>query len=178
MLHATPAILTTTFVGTAVAGSAIVLLVAAFNDIAARTLPNWACLAVAAFGTALRLQDGTAPTAFAIAANRLRRHVRLLVSRLDGRWRRQGCLPPACCWRRRTRPLNLILDTTLAGGVLAAIYLVLRRIAPRPLPGPRDVGLTARIWRAECWRIARRGSLPYGCAITAGALIILFIPPS
>jgi len=55
--------------------------------------------------------------------------------------------------------------------------------APAAAPGPaRGTAhrtrsqLLRRVLRVECWRIRRRGSLPYGCAIAAAALIMLLIP--
>jgi prepilin peptidase CpaA len=41
---------------------------------------------------------------------------------------------------------------------------------PAPRPG-RPHSLIARIAKAEAWRLRRRGPLPYGAAIAAGALV-------
>jgi Flp pilus assembly protein protease CpaA len=64
-----------------------------------------------------------------------------------------------------------VMITALAGGVLALLHLVLRgviRTAPHALP--RGAPLLRRAVTAEWWRIARRGSLPYGVAIACGGI--------
>ena len=91
---------------------------------------------------------------------------------------------------------ELLLATAIAGGVLAALYLVLGRLLPRErrAPGARSRRargarsrrvpgvrfgrsvLIVRVWRAECRRIRRRVSLPYACAIAAGVLLTLASP--
>jgi prepilin peptidase CpaA len=59
----------------------------------------------------------------------------------------------------------------IAGGGLAAVYLMLRQVLPRPAQGKPRSGL-ARALRAEQWRIRRGGPLPYACAIACGFLFI------
>ncbi len=65
----------------------------------------------------------------------------------------------------------LLLAVSLAGGVLAAIYLALRAAVPptAPLP-PKPSGRSPlrRLLRVEGWRVRRRAHLPYACAISAG----------
>ncbi len=72
-----------------------------------------------------------------------------------------------------------VLAVALAGGVLGLLYLglgaLLRRRAPRATPR-RPATLLRRALRAEAWRIRRRGPLPYGCAIAAGALFAVLQP--
>ena len=62
---------------------------------------------------------------------------------------------------------NLLLDTALAGGILALAFLALRPFVPSRA-GHRPNGLFQRILRAEAWRIRHRGPLPYAVAIAAG----------
>jgi prepilin peptidase CpaA len=67
---------------------------------------------------------------------------------------------------------SFILGVGMAGGVLALLYLLARRLVPAArvsTPG----SLAARVWRAECWRIRRGGPLPYGVAIAIGGVLTL-----
>jgi prepilin peptidase CpaA len=154
--------------------AATVLLFAAAHDVALRTIPNIVPLIVAAAGLGLNALNGQLAPA-------------LLGGGLvfAGAW---------YCWRHGwmgggdvkllgasallmppTSTPELVLNTAMAGGVLALLYVVLARL----LPGgtmPRPAGLPARIWRAERRRIRRGLSLPYGCAIAAGALLTLCSP--
>jgi prepilin peptidase CpaA len=75
------------------------------------------------------------------------------------------CMPPMLV-------PGFIASVSLAGGVLALIYLVARRVVP-PSRMRRPSGLVARALRVECWRVSRGGPLPYACAITVGAAFIL-----
>lgn len=153
------------------AAATVALVAAAACDVATRLIPNRLVVAVAISGLALRLLAGdlvaglaTATAVFAAAM---------------------------LCWQRRwigggdakllgtcallvlpADAATLLLGIGLAGGVLAALYLLLRCIGLPPVaPGPQ---LMVRILRVERWRIRRGGSLPYGCAICAGALFTLF----
>jgi prepilin peptidase CpaA len=67
---------------------------------------------------------------------------------------------------------GFVVVTALAGGVLALLHLVLRRAlrGARARPPPRGAGVFQRVLAAERWRIARRGSLPYGVAIACGGI--------
>jgi prepilin peptidase CpaA len=70
--------------------------------------------------------------------------------------------------------VNLLLDVALAGGVLAMIYLAMARLVAPPPSTPRPPGMLRRIYRAELYRVRRRGPLPYASAIAAGTLFVLF----
>lgn len=59
--------------------------------------------------------------------------------------------------------IKYILDIAIMGGVLAVLYLILRKVVPvsaTPLYG--------RTLRIECWRIRRGCALPYAVAIAGG----------
>ena len=71
---------------------------------------------------------------------------------------------------------RFMLLTALVGGALACLYLIIGWFAKRPHApdmAARPRSLVARVWRIEQWRISRQGSLPYGCAIAAAALLIM-----
>jgi prepilin peptidase CpaA len=170
----------------ALLAAATALLFAAAHDVAVRTVPNRVSLIVAAAGVGLNTLDGQ------------------LVPALFG----CGVVFAGCwyCWRRGwigggdvkllsacvllvppTLVPELMLSTTIAGGVLALCYMALARLLPggvTPRPsGPSEhrglvppASLIARIWRAERRRIRRGLSLPYSCAIAAGVLLTLYVP--
>jgi prepilin peptidase CpaA len=161
------------------AGAAAVIY-AALHDIVARTVPNTvpACLLV--LGLAQRLLSHTllpglawGLAIFVLATICWRRgwlgggDVKLLPT---------GALmmPPMLC-------AEFLASVTLAGGVLALVYIVLAACARRrPLPPSsaiqrrRPVALWRRAIIAERWRLSRGVPLPYATAIAAGFLFTLF----
>jgi prepilin peptidase CpaA len=75
-------------------------------------------------------------------------------------------LSPIATWR-------FFVVTALAGGVLAILHLIGRRVlrgAAPMAPMPRGAPLPLRVLRTERWRIARHGSLSYGLAIACGGI--------
>ncbi len=151
--------------------AAPLLLVASLHDVAARTIPNACPLALAAAGVLLRIRAHDLPLAmlaaaaiFVIAAFAFARG---LMGGGDVKLIGAAALlvPPA------TTP-SLVLTIALAGGLLSSLYLTLSLLVPAPACG-RPHTCFARIVRAELWRIRRRASLPYGAAISAGALLTM-----
>ena len=165
------------------AAAAALLLAAAAHDIVARTVPNTASVLVALIGLAARGLDGKLLTGCLAAA--------------------AVFLIAAFCWRRGwlggadvkllgaaalTVPPqavpSLIIAISIAGSILAVLYLLAGRIA-RAVHHPlvrngavdnidRPSGLLKRAWRVEAWRLRRGGPLPYACAIAAGFIFTLF----
>jgi len=155
-----------------VLAGAVLLLVAALHDIAARTVPNRLAAALAVTGIALRGLGGSLGAGLAIGAVVF-------------------CLA-ALCWRRGwmgggdvkllaataivvppSLEFRFVLAVALCGGILALAYLAARRLVAAPAPAGRPHTLLARALRAERWRIHRGGPLPYACAIAAGGLLVL-----
>ncbi len=159
--------------------SVTVLLVSAFHDLMARTVPNWMAFALALLGLTQRAVAGSIPGGLLAG---------LIVFILA-----------AFCWRRGwlgggdvkllgaasmvVPPSNVpafICAVALAGGILAVMYVIANRLAAsrklpaRPYPGPAAKGLFRRALRAERWRIQRGGPLPYACAIAAGFIVVVF----
>ena len=146
------------------------LLLAAAHDVVARTIPNSLAILVAALGAALRAADGTLaaalPASMAVFAG----------AALCWRWRWLGggdvkllaaamlLLPPSGI----TASLSSI---AILGALLALPYIAARGRLPRPPAGHRALPLLRRAWRAERFRLARGGPLPYGAAIAAGTLL-------
>lgn len=152
--------------------SAAVLIAASLRDLIGRIVPNQLSLLLAALGLLARVLEH-----------------QLMAGVLAGLI---VFVAAAFCWRRGwigggdvkllaaaavAMPAGhvpgFIAAVGLAGGVLALIYLLARRLAPPPSQ-IRPAGLLARLLRAECWRIHRGTPLPYACAIAAGGLIVLY----
>lgn len=157
--------------------AAFVLGYAALHDVAARTIPNAAPVALAALGimaAALRhtlplsLLAGVIALVFAIPAWR-----RMIIGGGDLKMLSAAMVlvPPA-------RAVPTLASIAIAGGLCAAAYLLLRpALRRRPATVLRkhsSRGLARRALRAEVWRIRRGGSLPYGVAIAAGVAATLF----
>jgi prepilin peptidase CpaA len=151
----------------------VALLYAALHDVAFRTIPNWISVVLFLSGLLIRIRGGTLVPGliaglviFLGAAFCWRRgwmgggDVKLLASAAV-------LVPPALS-------ACLLVDVALSGGILAVFYLALAQLVTRPSCPPRPLGLLRRICRAERYRVSRRGPLPYGSAIAAGALIALF----
>jgi prepilin peptidase CpaA len=141
---------------------------AAWSDLLSRTIPDQACIVLAATGLAVRGSSGAAPLALsagiaalaflALAALHARGgfgggDVKLIAAVLLG-------LSPLGAYR-------FLVITILAGGVLAVIHLALRALPPAP-PAPAGAVLPWRLWRAERWRVRRQRTLPFGIANAGG----------
>ncbi len=165
----------------ALGAGAAILAAAALHDVAARTIPNRNCLAIAALGLALRWADGHLAaalllglTVFAGAAFCWRRgwlgggDVKLLAAAAV-------LVPPGGV-------LGMLCDTALAGGLVALVYLAARRWPASATLQPPTANISGggsrpllpRVLRAERWRLRRGGPLPYGSAIALGTLFVLF----
>lgn len=64
---------------------------------------------------------------------------------------------------------QLLTATALAGGVLAALHLMMRRL-PQPRLAPAGSSLIRRVYAVERWRHLRHAPLPYGVAIASGGI--------
>jgi prepilin peptidase CpaA len=150
-----------------IAGLAL-LAVAGLHDCAVRTVPNLLCLVLLVFGVALRLIGGdilhgllAGAVVFAFCAILWRfgwlggGDVKLLAAA-------SVFVPPGLV-------PAMVLYTSLAGGVLAVLYLIAGRLVPPPAPA-RPRTLISRVARCEQWRLRRRGPLPYAAAIAAGGI--------
>jgi prepilin peptidase CpaA len=151
----------------------VLLVMAAWRDIATRTIPNTIGLLLAAAGAFARILEG--PAAFAFSAGSALLLFALLLI-LYSRGLLGGGdvklmtaiavgLSPFDCYR-------FVIATALAGGVLGIAYLLLSL----RLNGHYKAGRSSfvnRVGAIEAWRIRRRASLPYGVAIAAGGAFVL-----
>lgn len=166
----------------AVTAAVLVLLAfAAWRDLATRTIPDVVSLAITLVGAASRLCHGwqslgvSALVAGAIFLLLVPFHSRGLVGGAD--------LKLVSALALGLSPLGsyqLITATALAGGVLAVIYVALRRLLPRGVTASAPVGrqgsVPFRVAIIEKWRIRRGAPLPYGIAIAVGAALVLSDP--
>ncbi|MDE2580011.1 MAG: prepilin peptidase [Rhodospirillales bacterium] len=153
----------------------LLVAAAAVHDVMARTVPTSLCLAIASVGLAARIGSGDAPSALAAAC--------LVFLGTAWCWRRGWLgggdvkLLAACALLVPPHAVpGLVAGTAIAGAGLAAVYLAARRWV-RPSYGSRPLGLLARATRAERWRIARGGPLPYAVAIALGTAAMMMSAP-
>ena len=161
-------------VGTLVIATAL-LGIAVLNDVATRTIPDFAPLGLVLVGVILRAANGDVFSALGAS---------VAVFVLGAASWRLGWigggdvkLLAACTWLVSPGLVpGLVLTTAIAGGGLACLYLTLcwaLRAARAQTHFARTRSLAVRIWRVERWRIKHRPALPYGCAIAAGTLLTL-----
>jgi prepilin peptidase CpaA len=156
------------------------LAYAALHDLAARTVPNWLPLCLAVIGVLMRLADHMLRDGLIIAASTFAVLFVVWVFGFMGGgdvklWAATALLIPP----HLMPELAFFERVFLLGGLLGLIYLalwpLLRRARRRATSaGPaRGKALAGRVLRAEAWRIARRGPLPYACAIAVSAIVTL-----
>ncbi len=159
-----------------------ILFVAAWNDVATRTIPDGLSLALIAAALLLRpFADGLVPLAWSLAGA-FGLFVALAFLHAFGVM--GGGDVKLACATACVLPVSslgaFLTATAIAGGVVAAVH-ILMRLLPSPLPAAPGAPVLFRVVAAERWRVARRGSLPYGVAIAAGgwiALLALLAPAS
>jgi prepilin peptidase CpaA len=170
-MHFAPvAQLWTEFAPILVAAAISFLVLASLNDIARRIIPDTICLALAGIGILLRLGDGHI---FGAVLAAIIVFILSMACCLKG-WMGGGdvkLLSASVLLVPPSQVFTCIFCIGIAGGMLALLYIVLRRLVPRP--GPRPASLIARACRVEAFRIRRGGPLPYGVGIAAGAILVL-----
>ncbi|UWU91350.1 prepilin peptidase [Bradyrhizobium sp. CB1015] len=73
--------------------------------------------------------------------------------------------------------IQLLTITSLAGGVLAVVHLIMR-VLPYPKLAPVGSTLARRVYAIERWRHVRHAPLPYGVAIACGGIWTILTGPS
>lgn len=153
------------------------LAAAAWRDVATRTVPDAIAIAIVAIGLVTRAQSGWRAMAMSLTAAVL---IFLLLLIAHARGMLGGgdvkLIAAMACGLPLAWLYHFILFTALAGGALAILHLLLRRrIAVRPFSHDdrRQATPCGRVWRAERWRIARHGPLPYAVAIACGGIAIM-----
>jgi prepilin peptidase CpaA len=153
-------------------GGIAVLVSSALHDFAVRTVPNAYSVVLFAAGIALRLlASGLHGLEWGLVAAAIVFALTFLFWRLG--WMGGGDVKLLTAASIFVSPLMvpmMIAGTALAGGVLALIFVVGRRVTQRPRIA-RPVQFLPRILRCEQWRLHRGGPLPYAAAIAAGGVI-------
>ena len=166
------------------AGAAL-LAFAALHDVGFRTVPNRVSVALLAIGILLRLLQHDLPAGLGCGA------AVFAITYLFWRFGWMGgadvkLLSSAAIVVAPIMVPSLVIATSLAGGVLALIYIVGSRMVPQPAhayalagqaslgPAPRgQTGLVKRAARCELRRLRRRGPLPYAAAIAIGGWVAI-----
>ncbi|MCC6720265.1 MAG: prepilin peptidase [Acetobacteraceae bacterium] len=152
--------------------AAFLLILAAGCDVLTRLIPNPIPLGLAVLGLSLRVIDGSWP--WALLAAGIVGGLALLCW-LRG-WMGGGDMKLLAACALLVPPMSvfpMVTTVGMAGGGLAVIYMLARRLVPRPAPVPpaqRPRGFLRRALRAERWRLARGAALPYAVAIAIGSL--------
>jgi prepilin peptidase CpaA len=150
--------------------AALPMLAACVADVRRRIIPDWSVLAVAALGLALGLAHGMAPAALVAGAICVSLGSAAARAGLWG-WGDAKLIGAAGLLVGPAGLPALLAGTAIAGGVMAALLLVLR--------GPVVAGRLAlpagapRWLRAEQTRLRRAPTIPYGLAIAAGLALAL-----
>jgi prepilin peptidase CpaA len=148
----------------------VIIVAASLHDIVARTIPNSWALALAVAGVVLAVFGKHLTGSFLSAGG-----VFILAALCWHRgWMGGGdakLLGAAALGMPVSSVFAFIAAVAIAGGLLAIVYLVARRVVRAPAPLRPD-GLFARALRVERWRIGRGGPLPYACAIAAGTIFV------
>ncbi len=144
------------------------LAAAAWADLRHRLIPDWTVAALLALGLAAAVLSGAPGPAVAGATLGAIAGAGLALAGVWG-WGDAKLLAAAGALAGLAGLPALLLGTSLAGGGLAAILLLLRAPARRWMPSAG----APRWLTAEARRLRRAPSVPYGLAIVAGTLFAL-----
>jgi Flp pilus assembly protein protease CpaA len=147
----------------------LLLLYVAMSDIATRTIRNEICLVLALLGIAVQFASPMHATESLIVATIL---FLLLLVIYERGWIGGGdvkLLVALAIGLPLMGVIQLLTITTLAGGVLALVHLMMR-LMPYPRLAPVGSSLVHRVYAVERWRNLRHAPLPYGVAIACGGI--------
>jgi prepilin peptidase CpaA len=151
----------------------LLLLYVAMIDIATRLIRNEICLVLALLGMASQFASQMHVIESLIAATIL---LLLLIVIYQQRWIGGGdvkLLVALAIGLPLMGVIKLLTVTTLAGGVLALVHLMMR-LLPYPKLAPAGSSLVRRVYAVERWRNLRHAPLPYGVAIACGGIWTVF----
>jgi len=151
----------------------MLLMAAACSDIVTRTIPDMLSLSLLVTGGLARLVESLPALGLSMAAALLL--LILLMIAYSRGLIGGGDVKIMTALAVGLSPLDsyrFVIATAVAGGLLAVVYLVLSRTL-RGESNTKRSSLLGRVYAVECWRIRRRGPLPYGVAIAAGGTFVL-----
>lgn len=155
------------------AALSLLLVLAAWRDVAVRLLPNSLSLGALALGVVLRLPAGLEALGASLLGAGLVFLLLFLAWLLGGMGGADVKLGAAVAAGLPISAIPAFLFLTACAGLLVALpFLLLGRRRPHaPMaPAGRAAGLLARVGRAEWRRLRRRGPLPYAVAIAIGGI--------
>src|SRR6516164_6663110 len=147
----------------------LLLLYVAMMDIATRLIRNEICLVLALLGIAVQSVSPVHVTESLVAATIL---LLLLMVIYQRGWIGGGdvkLLVALAVGLSLMGVIQLLIITTLAGGVLALVHLMMR-LVPYPRLAPAGASCVRRVYAIERWRNLRDGPLPYVVAIAYGGI--------
>jgi Flp pilus assembly protein protease CpaA len=147
----------------------LLLLYVAATDVATRLIRNEICLALALLGILSQIASPMQVVQSLIAAAIL---LLLLLVVFTRGWMGGGdvkLLVALAVGLPLTGVIQLLTVTALAGGVLAALHLIMRAL-PSPRLAPAGSSFVRRVYAVERWRHLRHAPLPYGVAIACGGI--------
>jgi prepilin peptidase CpaA len=150
------------------------LIVAAWRDVATRTIPDLIGLLLVATGGLARIIQG--PSVLAVSLGSALLLFLLLMIAYSRGLIGGGDVKIMTALAVGLSPFDnyrFVIATAIAGGLLSLAYLLLRRRTQFACLSRRR-SFPGRVLTIENWRIRRRGSLPYGVAIAAGGAYALF----
>jgi len=147
----------------------LLLLYVAATDVTTRLIRNEVCLALALLGILSQIASPMQVVQSVIAAAIL---LLLLLLVFTRGWMGGGdvkLLVALAVGLPLTGVVQLLTVTALAGGVLAALHLIMRAL-PSPRLAPAGSSVLRRVYAVERWRHLRHAPLPYGVAIACGGI--------
>ena len=151
-----------------------ILAAAAWRDLATRLIPDVLPILLVLIGLALRGRGGLAAAGMSLGIAVV---LFLLLALLHGRGLLGGgdvkLAAGVAAGLAPQAALSFVIMTGFAGAVLALLHLATRTL-PLPPVARASRRTLPRVWRAERWRIARHGPLPYGVAIACGGAWAIF----
>lgn len=153
----------------AVALQLVLLLYVAATDIAARIIPNAACLAIVVLASTHLF---IAPEQMIVSISFSAVFFALLLTLFSFGFMGGGDVKLLGAFSFGL-PFSVVIQfastTVLAGGALALVHLVMRRL-PYPTIAPIGSSYLRRVYAVERWRHLRHAPLPYGVAIACGGI--------
>ena len=151
----------------------LLLLYVAVIDIASRLIRNEICLALALLGIVGQFASPTQLVGSLVAATILLLLLLVIYQRGGIGGGDVKLLVALAIGLPLMGVIRLLTITTLVGGVLALVHLMMR-LLPSPKLPPVGSSLIRRVYAVERWRNLRRAPLPYGVAIACGGIWTVF----
>ena len=151
----------------------LLLLYVAMIDVATRLIRNEICLLLALLGIAGQLTSPMQVAESLIVATVLLMLLLIIYQRAVIGGGDVKLLVALAIGFPLMGVIQLLTITALAGGILAAVHLMMR-LLPYPRLAPAGSSLVRRVYAVERWRNLRHAPLPYGAAIACGGIFTVF----